>query len=84
MGFKSPNKILCYTRKTYNGNQYTWCPDEFEKRNVGSGIGGKKFFCTAKPYSQGEDWITTYVYDIRVTPEAVQQRVAYVECDYVK
>jgi hypothetical protein len=54
------------------------------KRDIGMGTGGKKYYCTATPYSQGEDWISTYSYNIGVTPEGVQQRIAYVACDYVK
>lgn len=39
--------------------------------------------CTAIPYSQGEDYTTTYVYD-KVLVGGVLHKLAYVECDYVE
>jgi hypothetical protein len=83
----TPKKLGKYTLKTYNTPLYTWDPSSFDKkrkRDIGMGTGGKKYYCTATPYSQGEDWISTYSYNIGVTPEGVQQRIAYVACDYVK
>jgi hypothetical protein len=76
-----------FVRKSYTTPLYKWRPSEFEKKInplVGSNKQNKRpFFCNALPNSQGEDWVVTYTYDINVTPEAVQQHLAYVECDYV-
>lgn len=38
-------------------------------------------FCNAIPGTQGQDWTTTYSYDLTV-PDGVAQKLAYVECDY--
>jgi hypothetical protein len=87
MGLQA-QKRGCYTVKSYQSYQYSWCPDTSEKRgrtNAGGGMNqqNNKFYCTATPNSQGQDWITTYVYNLAVNPSGVQQRIAYVECDYV-
>lgn len=85
----APKKLGKYTLKTYNTPLYTWDPLSYDKkvrRDIGmnAASGGKKYFCNAVPYSQGEDWVTTYVYNVFVTPETVVQRIAYVACDYVQ
>ena len=46
-------------------------------------INAKPFFCNAIPNSQGEDWISRYVYQV-VIIDNTQKRLAYVECDYVQ
>jgi len=79
------DKKQFFVRKSYTAPLYKWKPSEFEKNInplVGS-VNNKPFFCNALPNSQGEDWVVTYTYEINVTPEAIQQRLAYVECDYV-
>lgn len=73
-----------FTRK--NGNQkggtlYKWSPVPTDKRATKTD-GGRNYYCTATPRSQGEDWKVTYMYVITVE-NGVQHRVAYVECDYV-
>ena len=78
----SPTKRGCYTVKTYDSSPYTWCPDTTVKKGK-AGANIKKEYCTAIPYSQGEDWICTYVYQLDVV-NGVQKRLAYVECDYVQ
>lgn len=77
-----PRRIGCYTLKTYDSNPYTWCPDTSINKNANIGRNGKNNFCTATPYSQGQDWRVSYVYDIDVV-DGVQRRLAYVACDYV-
>jgi hypothetical protein len=76
----------CYTIKTYQNKLYTWCPEK-PTYNKNTGINraknSKKYSCTATPGSQGEDWITTYCYNI-VNNNGLLQKIAYVECDYVK
>ena len=82
----TPRKLGKYTLKTYDTPLYTWDPSSFDKRgrkDAGLGTAGKKYFCNATPYSQGEDWICTYVYNISISPQGQQQRIAYVACDYV-
>jgi hypothetical protein len=71
-----------FALKTYGNYLYTWTP-EAPTYNKGKNTGDKKSYCDALPDSQGQDWICTYVYDISVF-NGEQQRLAYVECDYVK
>jgi hypothetical protein len=66
-----------------SGQLYTWCPIDDGKRAAKASGSNKKYYCTALPRSQGEDWIVTYVYTIIVV-DGIQQKIAYVECDYVK
>lgn len=74
-----------FTQKTYGAQLYKWSPDEFTKNNsvaASQGRAAKPFYCNATPGSQGQDWMTTYAYSILVTPNGMQERSAYVECDY--
>lgn len=86
----SPKSLGKYTLKTYNSPLYTWNPSSSDKKAKNNqnqstaGAGGNKYYCTATPYSQGEDWISTYSYNIAVSSSGVQERIAYVECDYVQ
>lgn len=65
------------------GKVYKWSPIPSDKRASKSNAGGRKYYCSATPRSQGEDWIVTYTYVIRVDG-GVQYRDAYVACDYVR
>lgn len=70
-----------FTLKTYTPKIYQWSPtiSNVEKnKNTTT----KPFFCDAKPNTQGQDWITTYVYNLVVVNNK-QEHSAYVECDYV-
>lgn len=76
-----------FVYKTYTPNLYKWSPpcerftpneDKYTTKRVAP------YFCNATPGSQGQDWITTYVYTLFVTPIGEQQKLAYVECDYVE
>jgi hypothetical protein len=71
-----------YALKTYDNYLYTWTP-QAPKYNKIKNTDDKKSYCDALPGSQGQDWICTYVYDISVF-NGEQERLAYVECDYVK
>jgi hypothetical protein len=73
-----------YTLKTYTSNLYTWSPitPTYDKAQNKLNI-NNNFFCNATPGSQGQDNITTYVYNISVTPNGILEKIAYVECDYV-
>lgn len=72
-----------FSRKPYDKFLYKWSPDDDIKKNPNKSDSGKRpYFCKAKPRSQGEDWITTYVYEI-VNTKGIIKRIAYVECDYV-
>lgn len=73
------NKKL--TRKPWTGYLYTWTPNTDETKKIQTTK--RKHFCTAIPFSNGEDWITSYTYDL-VVINGEQKRLAYVECDYVK
>lgn len=72
-----------FTAKTYGAQLYKWSPIPSDKK-VSARTNEKPFYCSATPNSQGQDWITTYVYNINVTSQAEQQRLAYVACDYVQ
>jgi hypothetical protein len=41
------------------------------------------FYCDAVAGSQGQDWITTYMYNLEVV-NSQQAHFAYVECDYIQ
>ncbi len=71
-----------FSRKPYDKFLYKWSPDDDIKKNPNKIDGIRPYFCNAQPRSQGEDWITTYVYEI-VNTNGKIKRIAYVECDYV-
>jgi hypothetical protein len=80
----------CFPRNTNVGknvtNLYVWCVDTELAQVKGSGVdkgGAPKAFCNATKGSQGYDNITGYVYQM-VVVSGVQQKLAYVECDYVQ
>ncbi len=71
-----------FTRKPYNSFLYKWSPEttviktpKIDKL--------KSEFCNAVNFSQGEDWVVTYMYDL-VYSNGEYHRLAYVECDYVE
>lgn len=73
-----------FVQKTYTSPLYRWSPSSFEKNPKPTvNVNTKPYYCNALPNSQGEDWVVTYAYIINVTPSGQQQRLAYVECDYV-
>lgn len=71
-----------FTAKTYRAQLYEWSPVPSNKKL--NRKPEKPFFCNATPNSQGQDWITSYVYNIVVTSKGEQERLAYVACDYVE
>lgn len=88
MGRDRINK-RCFTRNTNGRNTtqpYVFCVDLDLAKVPGSGVrrnGSNKPKCTAKKGSQGYDNLTTYVYQLIVV-NGNQEKIAYVECDYVK
>jgi len=71
-----------FVRKPYDKKLYKWSP----QTDTGKKINKKKdrtFFCNATPRSQGEDFVTTYVYN-QVNDNGTIRRFAYVACNYVK
>lgn len=71
-----------FSRKPYDKYLYTWKPDDMiTKKGVQSRV--QPYFCNATPRSQGEDWVTTFVYQI-VNENGITKRIAYVACDYAK
>ncbi len=73
-----------FIQKSYGNQLYKWSPlpNNFSNKKD-AGKTSKPFFCNATAGSQGEDWITTYVYDL-VVVNSQQKHLAYVECDYVE
>ncbi len=73
-----------FTIKSYGAQLYKWSPiqnDKIKSNNRGGNV--KPFFCTAIAGSQGQDWVTTYTYDL-VVVDNQQEHKAYVSCDYVE
>ena len=71
-----------FTVKTYGAQLYKWSPESNNKKAVIKTQ--KPFYCNATPNSQGQDWITTYSYNLAVAPNGQQEHLAYVACDYVQ
>jgi hypothetical protein len=76
-----------FTNKTYGAQLYKWSPLPSDrantKANSNSNSNKRPFYCTAIAGSQGQDWITTYCYDLIVI-NSQQEHLAYVECNYVE
>lgn len=72
-----------YVRKSPNLSVYKWSPESNDKEGK-RGVKQSDKFCNAKPNSQGEDFIVTYVHDKYFDARNKEHRPAYVECDYVK
>ena len=70
-----------FTNKSYGAKLYKWSPEPYNANS--KLVTNKQFYCTAKPNTQGQDWITTYSFDIIVI-DGLQGHSAYVECDYVE
>lgn len=78
------NQKKVFVAKGYLAQLYKWAPiPQTFTPAPKSGNNIKPSFCNAKAGSQGQDWITTYVYNIAVV-NYEQQHLAYVECDYVQ
>lgn len=71
-----------FTQKTYGAQLYKWSPIPSDKATLKNGQ--RPYYCSATPGSQGQDWVTTYSYNLQVSPSGQQERIAYVECDYVE
>jgi len=69
-----------FTLKTFGAELYKWSPMDADKPKTNN---KKPFFCNATPNSQGQDWITSYTYELKVV-NGIQERIAYVACDYVE
>ena len=80
------NKV--FVNKGYGAQLHKWSPScsdlitDTNKANINSN-GKKPFYCSASAGSQGQDWTTSYVYNLNVV-NGQQERFAYVECDYVQ
>lgn len=72
-----------YTLKTYTPDLFIWTAPENIITDRRQNKTKKPYFCNATAGSQGQDWITTYVFDIKLLNN-IQQHIAYVECDYVQ
>lgn len=70
-----------FTRKAYGAQLYSWSADANSFNKKGQPLA--KYYCTAEPNSQGEDWQSGYVYNMIVV-DGQQQRLAYFACDYAE
>lgn len=81
---KDKKNKLVFTNKPYDSFLYKWSPNfDVLKKSNSNFIANNPTGCNALPYSQGEDWVTTYVYNYDISTGTLHQ-FAYVECDYVK
>jgi hypothetical protein len=71
-----------FVRKGAGPNLYKWSPLTVNYDKKTEVKVKRNYFCDARPNTQGQDWITTYSYNI-VLVNSAQVRVAYVACDYV-
>jgi len=68
---------------------YLWSPDansysaKANNINNANSRNQSPTYCNATGGSQGQDWVTKYVYTLSVI-DYKQARLAYVECDYVE
>jgi phenylacetate-coenzyme A ligase PaaK-like adenylate-forming protein len=69
--------------KTYGAQLYKWSPDAVVVKNSKGTTGARPYYCSATPNSQGQDWITTFAYNV-VILNGEKQKIAYVACDYVE
>lgn len=74
---------LVFFRKPTSDILYTWSPDTSINKPVRKGNGRNAYFCTATPGSNGEDWISGYIYNLIVV-DGKQKKLAYVECNYIE
>jgi hypothetical protein len=74
----------CFGIKQYDSDLYTWCPlpNDIRRQILQFKEIIQPTYCNAIPGSQGQDWITTYDYNITVGSDGVE-RLAYMACDYV-
>jgi len=69
-----------FTLKTFGAKLYKWSPIPVSKNIFNN---KRPYFCNATAGSQGQDWVTTYTYNL-VVVGSTQKRLAYVACDYVE
>lgn len=70
-----------FARKPFNTFLYTWSVENDLSRQRPEELAKT---CNALPGSNGEDFITTYVYDRVVDSKGIVHQYAYVACDYVE
>jgi len=70
-----------FTQKSVGGLIYKWSPNPNDLSKKPSEQ--RPFYCDAAAGSQGQDWVTTYVYNLEVV-NSQQAHFAYVECDYIE
>jgi hypothetical protein len=70
-----------FVLKTFGSKLYKWCPPPNESKKTLKQP--KPYFCTAVAGSNGQDWISTYVYNAVVINNILEKQ-AYVECGYVE
>jgi hypothetical protein len=76
-------KKKVFVLKMYGADLYRWSPLPTNYSKTKTRNKERPFFCNAYPNTQGQDWNTTYVYNVGIL-KFKQQRLAYVECDYVE
>jgi hypothetical protein len=76
-------KKKVFVLKMFGADLYRWSPIPTNITKKKQNYKVRPSFCSATPGSNGQDWNTTYVYNIRINKYR-QERSAYVECDYVE
>jgi hypothetical protein len=69
--------------KTYNSQVFVWSPGSDNKKVNPKNENKRPYFCNATYRSQGQDWVTSWTYDLLVV-NYIQERSAYVECGYAE
>lgn len=84
MGIKNNSCNRVFVMKQYTSDLFRWVPPCNQKKIKISGNASRQalYGCTAFAGTNGQDWNTTYVYNV-VVLDYQQQRIAYVACDYV-
>jgi hypothetical protein len=75
-----------FFRKSLTNYIYRWSPEpnNFDNKSRSANDPNKnKDYCSATPFSNGEDWKVTYTY-LDLYNNSTTFRSAYVACDYVE
>lgn len=80
----NPKRKYCnvFVNKSGNYDMYKWSPppNTVNPKNVGRA--SKPYYCNARAFTDGQDWISTYSYVVYFI-NGEQARSPYAECDYV-
>ena len=70
-----------FSDKSYSADIYKWSPQSNDKTIKIKPT--RPYYCNATTGSNGQDWISTYAFNLVLVNDDIE-KIAYVECDYVK